>query len=260
MNLLTIAGTDPTGAAGITADLRVFDDFGAFGLSVITAVVWQNSQGVRGFHSLEADEVAAQLDAVLDDIPVHGIKIGMVATAAIADIISSRISALKIPVIFDPVMASGTGETRMWSEDIHALENLLQYVDVLTPNIPEAEKLLGAKIDVQNVEAQAMELASVYNTAVLLKLGHLPSDTEFIHDLWATSTSCVRLQPLPRIPDDVRGTGCALSSAILANVQFATDRSEFAIPITSIELARTYLSKRLAARIKPGRGRFMLGK
>lgn len=259
MNLLTIAGTDPTGAAGITADLRVFRDFGAMGLSTITAVVWQNSQGVRGFRALEPNEVAAQLDAVLDDIPIHGVKIGMVATSAIANVISSRISGLKIPVVFDPVMASGTGETSLWGEHINALENLLKCVDVLTPNIPEAEKLLGEKIHFENIETQAIALATRYNTCVLLKVGHLPEHEDSLRDVWASPTTCLRLNPLPRFPDDVRGTGCALSSAILANVKFATDRSVFSFPPASIETARAYLSKRLAARIKPGHGRFMLG-
>lgn len=225
-SLLTIAGTDPSGGAGIPVDLQVFRDFGYHGLSVVTAVVAQNTTGVRSFESVDGTHVADQIDAVFDDIPVGAVKIGMLATADVVKSVAAPLSGIDeaIPVVYDPVLASGGGDARLERAGmVEALgDGLLERVDWLTPNIPEAEALLGVCIgEPADMERAAAQLLDLGPSAILLKAGHLADDRADLSDLLALDGEGdeprVRwLTPLERVPDDVRGTGCQLSSALAA--------------------------------------------
>lgn len=256
--VLTIAGTDPTGAAGITADLGVFRDFGCLGASVITSVVWQNSQGVRGFKTLEVDEVLGQLDAVLDDLKIDAVKIGMLGNAEIAAGVASRLKALSVPIVLDPVMASGDGHKAMWLSggEPSGWEPILDVATLITPNVPEFLVLTGREtLELEDIEAALMGAAEAFDADILLKAGHLPSTDSEVADflMLRGQTEVLDLKAFPRIPDDVRGTGCALSSAIAASLVSNPD------VLASVEMAREYLSDRLATRHWPGKGRASLG-
>lgn len=251
MNVLTIAGTDPSGGAGIQVDLQVARDLGAHGLSVITAVVWQNTCGVRGFLPMAPEVVAAQLDAILDDIPVHAIKIGMLGTLRNAEQISRQLQGFEGPVVLDPVLTSGDGKTSLL-KGAAANIDALPPCTVLTPNIPEAQTILG-RPDWDDPAELALELHRLLQTPVLLKVGHLPQRPETpnapLVDLLAADDHLTHLRPLPRIPDDVRGTGCQLSTAIAC--ELARGKSL----LHAVESARSYLSDRLTLRQRIGQGR-----
>lgn len=259
--VLTIAGTDPCGAAGIQVDLRVFADHGCYGLSVISAVVWQNTQGVRGWRACSAEEVRQQMLAVLDDLPVHAIKLGMLATAeiveAVAEVVRTHPGAQGVPVVCDPVLASGDGQVALAKEAlVEAMHtHLFGVVDVLTPNIPEAGVLLGGAFDdsmnssIDDPIKAAQVLAQQVRGGVLLKGGHWGDADEAV-DWWAHRGQVTALRGYPRIPEDVRGTGCQLASAIASNIALGDDLG------LAIDNARDYLHWLLVnARQRLGRGR-----
>jgi hypothetical protein len=143
-NVLTIAGTDPTGGAGIQADLKTFSALGAYGMSAITAVVAQNTCGVRSFVALEPDFVGEQIDAVFDDVRVDAVKVGMIANAAIARVVADRLRRYaRCPVVVDPVMVAKSGDHLLLPDAVAALrDELLPLATLITPNLPEAAVLL----------------------------------------------------------------------------------------------------------------------
>lgn len=269
--LLTIAGTDPSGAAGIQADLQVFRDLGYHGLSVITAVVWQNTVGVRGWQAIEREGLQGQLDAVLEDIPVAGIKLGMLPDVGTIEVVSEFIHKIRsgvkadrnaqvrpIRVVLDPVMASGDGRYALSKQETmqRAVELLYGQTDVLTPNVPEAEQLLGCKIRTADEMLRAGErLMKLGAKSVLLKGGHLSDEPDFeLTDVFVDADGARLLEPLARIDEDVRGTGCQLASAIACGL--ADGRTEF----EAVDRARRYLNDLLHApnRVRIGRGRSIL--
>ena len=241
--LLTIAGTDPSGAAGIQADLQVFRDFGFHGASVITSVLWQNTVGVRGQRPVELDVLRAQLDAVLSDLAVSAIKVGLVPTAAHWDVILDSLPAAT-PVVVDPVFASGDGRTPLVTQDVlDAVRRSLSRVDVVTPNAPEAAALTDVAVATLDDALRAAEhLVALGARAVLLKAGHLSQRSQAIRDVWADAGGARLMQPLPAIEVDVRGTGCQLSSAVAAGLA----RGD--APFDAAESARGYLSELLRLR------------
>jgi hydroxymethylpyrimidine/phosphomethylpyrimidine kinase len=258
-SLLTIAGTDPSSGAGIPVDLQVFRDFGHHGLSVVTAVVSQNTSGVRNFEAVDAPHVRDQLDAVFDDLPVAAVKIGMLPTAevveTVADVLRER--APDTPTVFDPVLVSGSGDSplRHSGTEEAMRDSLVPRVDWLTPNVPEAEVLSATEIasrdDATRVAAQLRALGP---RSVLLKVGHLSArrDDTTISDLLATDEGVVDLEPLDAIDADVRGTGCQLSSALASSLVDAPDAS----PPDVAERARRYLNELLhESRRDVGEGR-----
>src|SRR5699024_2293158 len=143
-NILSIAGTDPSGGAGIQADLKTFSALGTYGMAVITAVVAQNTRGVRSFQALDASFVGDQIDAVLDDVRVDAVKIGMVANAEIARTIAERIERYALRnVVVDPVMAAKSGDPLLAPDAVAAVrDGLVPRARVITPNLPEAGLLL----------------------------------------------------------------------------------------------------------------------
>jgi hydroxymethylpyrimidine/phosphomethylpyrimidine kinase len=217
-NVLSIAGTDPTGGAGIQADLKAFSALGAYGMTVIAAVVAQNTQGVRRFVALDPDFVEAQLEAVFDDVRVDAIKIGMVANAGVARAIARTLrERATCPIVLDPVMVAKSGD-RLLEEDAVAVlrDELLPLCTIVTPNLPEASDLLGvpeaASIEQMHQTLEAMmKLGSEW---VLLKGGHLKGAEST--DLLAGHGGRWTFNA-PRIGTrNTHGTGCTLSAALAA--------------------------------------------
>ena len=219
-NVLSIAGTDPTGGAGIQADLKTFGALGTYGMAVVTAVVAQNTQTVRMVSPLAPELVQAQLEAVFEDVAVAAVKIGMVANAEIAEAIAEVLARHRPPfVVFDPVMAASTHKRLMNESDLERIRTaLLPQVSLLTPNLKEAARLLGIAqpVDEADMRACLPALQALGVPNVLLKGGHLADDAPESTDLLATPESVIRLSA-PRITTrHGHGTGCTLSSAIAA--------------------------------------------
>jgi hydroxymethylpyrimidine/phosphomethylpyrimidine kinase len=216
-NVLSIAGTDPTGGAGIQADLKAFSALGAYGMAVVTALVAQNTKGVRDARLVEPDFVAAQIDVVFDDVRVDAVKIGMVATAEIAPAIAERLVHHGARhIVLDPVMVAKSGDRLLAADAVAALrERLIPMADIITPNLPEAADLLGVdSIEGGGMEEAARQLHALGPKWVLLKGGHLEGPESV--DLLYGGAETVRLSA-PRITTrNTHGTGCTLSSAIAA--------------------------------------------
>ncbi len=243
-NVLTIAGSDPSGGAGIQADLKTFSALGGYGMSVLTGLTAQNTIGVRAVHPVPADFVAQQLDAVFDDIRVDAVKIGMLAGADVIDAVARILIARRPPfVVLDPVMVAKSGDRLLPADAVaHLREVLLPVVDLVTPNLPEAADLLGVAEapDEAGMAEQAAAL-SRSGPAVLLKGGHLAgpeSPDLFLDRGWAAP---VRLSA-PRVETkNDHGTGCTLSAAIAVLRPGAGDW------LAAIRAAKAYLTGALTA-------------
>lgn len=217
-NVLSIAGTDPTGGAGIQADLKVFGALGAYGMAVVTAIVAQNTQRVSHVEPLSPALVGAQLDAVFEDVRVAAVKIGMVAQAGIAEAIAERLATHHPAfVVFDPVMVASTEHRLMKERDLDQIRTrLLPQVTLLTPNLREAGMLLGMAppASLAAMHACLPALHALGAPAVLLKGGHLPEGEAV--DLLSCGGEVIALRA-PRLNTrHGHGTGCSLSSAIAA--------------------------------------------
>lgn len=217
-NVLTIAGSDPCGGAGIQADLKTFSALGTYGTSVITALTAQSTAGVTGVHAVPTDFIAAQLDTLMDDVHLDGVKIGMVASRDVAMTIRACLERHRPRwIVLDPVMVAKSGDVLVDDAGIHAVrEILVPLADLITPNLPEAAVLLNSDTpqDRAAMEELLPRLTHLGATNVLLKGGHLQGDR--CPDLLGGDTPMQWLD-LPRIPtDNLHGTGCTLSSAITA--------------------------------------------
>ena len=221
---LTIAGSDSGGGAGIQADLKTFSALQVYGTSAITAITAQNTRGVLGVEAITPAMVAAQIAAVLDDIPPAAIKIGMLATAEITRAVSEALGGYDGPVVLDPVMVAKSGDALLAADAEAALvELLLPRADVLTPNLPEAARLLrGAQAgDAQPIEAQGRALVALGARAVVMKGGHAEGATCI--DRLITAAGTVAMEQ-PRLSTrNTHGTGCSLSSAIAAELAKGAD-------------------------------------
>jgi hydroxymethylpyrimidine/phosphomethylpyrimidine kinase len=242
-NLLSIAGTDPSGGAGIQADLKTFSALGTYGMSVITGLVAQNTRGVRSVHRVPASFVTEQLDAVFDDVRVDAVKIGMLATSDVIDAVAEALATRKPPfVVLDPVMVAKSGDRLLTVEAVaHLRSALLPYVDLITPNLPEAADLLGAdEARTEDEMRSQLDALLKLGPAVLLKGGHLAGPE--CPDLLALgSIAPVRLVA-PRISTTSdHGTGCTLSAAIAA---LRPQRDGWLPAVTD---AKAYLTGALAA-------------
>src|SRR5690625_3279524 len=183
---LTIAGTDPTGGAGIQADLKTFQELKSYGMSVITSVLAQNTTGVQNVHHIPLQMIEDQLDSVFSDMPVHALKTGMIANIDMMEIIRKKISQKNMPFVIDPVMVATSGDTLI-NEDArdYLRDYLLPLCTVITPNLPEAEFLTGNKIDsVDAMKDAATKIVHEYKAgAALVKGGHLAGDAvDFLYD------------------------------------------------------------------------------
>ena len=217
-NILTIAGSDSGGGAGIQADLKAFSALGAYGLSVITALTAQNTRGVTAIHTPEASFVTAQLDAVFDDIRIDAVKIGMLANADIVRAVAAALRRYRpVHVVLDTVMISKSLHALLATEAVTALrDELLPLATLVTPNLPEAAALLGEEpaTDEHTMVRQGEALRELGARAVLMKGGHLnatDSPDWLIEDSGSLRLGGVRVPVI-----NTHGTGCTLSSAIAA--------------------------------------------
>jgi hydroxymethylpyrimidine/phosphomethylpyrimidine kinase len=214
--VLTIAGSDSGGGAGIQADLKTFAALGCYGMSAITALTAQNTVGVQGIHAVPASFLKAQIQSVMDDIGVDALKIGMLHEPAIVAVVAWAIDHYNIRhVVLDPVMVATSGDRLIAQETVQVLvRELFPRVTVVTPNLDEAQLLLGHPIaDAQALNAAAQGLMAMGAKALLLKGGHLLGDE--VVDLLVQAKGPTRRLASSRIPSrNVHGTGCTLSSAL----------------------------------------------
>ena len=217
---LTIAGSDSGGGAGIQADLKSFAAFGVYGTSAITAITAQNTRGVFGVTSVPPEMVTGQIAAVLDDIPPDAIKIGMLGDAATVEAVAAALAGYEGPVVLDPVMVAASGDALLDDDAVADVRDvLLRRALVITPNLPEAAKLLqtGEAASRDDMQAQAERLLAFGPEAVLLKGGH-GSGSESA-DILVARDAAPRWFVAPRIDTtNTHGTGCTLSSAIAAGL------------------------------------------
>lgn len=218
INALTIAGTDPSGGAGIQADLKAFSALGAYGTSVITALVAQNTRGVQSVYRIEPAFVAAQLDSVLDDVRIDAAKIGMLAETAIVEVVAEKLKRASLPfVVLDTVMIAKSGDALLSPDAVASIrERLLPQVSLITPNLPEAAALLGCRMaqDEATMLQQGDALLELGCEAVLMKGGHL-SDAESPD--WLITRAGRQRFTAPRVNTrHTHGTGCTLSAALAA--------------------------------------------
>lgn len=213
---LTIAGTDPSGGAGIQADLKTFQELKSYGMSVITSVVAQNTIGVQSIHHIPLEMIEQQLDSVISDMPIHACKTGMIANIDMMKIIAANVSKLDIPYVMDPVMVATSGDSLIEETAREYLrEHLLPFTALVTPNIPEAEFITGEKIETTDdmKQAAAFIVNKVGAGACLIKGGHLNGEAiDFLYDgLEFHSFSANRIAT-----KNTHGTGCTYSAAITA--------------------------------------------
>jgi len=242
-NLLSIAGSDPSGGAGIAADLKTFAALSCNGMAVITALTAQNSHGVKSMHVPPADFAAAQIDAIFEDIEVAAVKVGMLGSGAVTLAVAERLAFYKPRlIVLDPVLAATSGGALSADGTSEAMiRHLFPLATVITPNISEAARLSGETIapDREGMRRAAMLLHARGAKALLIKGGHLEGATS--DDLFFDGMS-YRLFSAPRIKTpNTHGTGCTLSSAIAAYLAKGC-----ALP-QAIGAAKTYLNGALAA-------------
>lgn len=250
-HVLSIAGSDPSGGAGIQADLKAIAANGGYGMAVLTALTAQNTQGVRDVHVPPTDFLRAQLEAVSDDIRIDGVKIGMLADAEVIRTVGRWLDAQRPPVVvLDPVMIATSGDRLLDPDAEHELRRLLPRATVVTPNLAELSVLVGRTVDGwSDALAAATELAAEIGADILVKGGHLPG--EETPDALVDATGVVADLPGPRIPtSSTHGTGCSLSSAL------ATRLAAGSAPVDALRAARSWLreSLRTADRLGVGSG------
>ncbi len=234
---LTIAGSDSCGGAGIQADLKAFSANGTYGMSVITAITAQNTQGVFDVQDIDPSVIAHQIEAILDDIRVDAVKIGMVSRPETIETIASTLQKYTLPpIILDPVMISKSGYDLLRPEAKKALmEKLIPMATLITPNLPEAEVMVGYTIDsLEGMKRAARDLHALGCRYVLVKGGHLCDDaTDVFYD--GEAFFLLHTKRLETI--NTHGTGCTLSSAIAANVAKGMPMLE------ALENAKNYITE-----------------
>ena len=243
---LTIAGSDPSGGAGIQADLKTFHQRGVYGTSVLTLVTVQNTQRVSAVEVLSPKLVADQLDAVLEDIPPGAAKTGALGSLEIVELLAGRARAFKFPLVVDPVMISKHGQPLMSEPARAAIARLLlPHAFLITPNLYEAGELAGMPVfDLESMKEAAARIVALGTRAVLLKGGHLESDAV---DVLCWEGKFV-LYRSPRIATPhTHGTGCTLSACIAAELAKGAD-----LP-GAVETAKKFVTR--AIETNPGLGK-----
>ncbi len=249
--LLTIAGSDSGGGAGIQADLKTFAAHGAYGLSVIAALTAQNTREVRAVLEVPPEMVAAQIDAVLEDIGADAVKIGMLGSAgvirAVAERLRAHLAGTNVPIVLDPVMVAKSGDRLLREDAVEALTtDLLPLATLVTPNVPELETLTGLPASIEDARLQAARALTAKGPAVLAKGGHAAG--EEVVDLLLAGEGVHRFSH-PRLhTTSTHGTGCTLSSAIAARLGTGEDLA------IAVEGAIQYLYGAMAAAYPVGKG------
>ena len=221
--LLTIAGSDPSGGAGIQADLKTFSALGAYGCAVLTALTAQSTRGVTGVHPVPADFVSEQITTLVDDVALDATKIGMLGDRRVTQAVAEAVRSGRLGlVVLDPVMVSTAGSRLLDDDALQDLRALAGQVDLITPNLPEAAVLLeqDEATDLGQMHRQARDLRERFGVPrVLLKGGHLPgaqSGMDIAVDVWADVEGTSEIHgPWVRTPH-THGTGCTLAAAIAA--------------------------------------------
>ena len=245
-NTLTIAGSDSGGGAGIQADLKTFHALGTHGLTAITAVTSQNTRGVTAVHTLPLAHVRSQIDAVFADFPVAGVKTGMLGSAAITRLVAKELASRQPPwLVVDPVMIATSGARLLDENALDALvTRLIPLADLLTPNLPEAEALLGRRIGRAYDEAGA-DLLALGASGVLLKGGH--AGGRDIVDRYYDANGALAFRH-PRLPFEGHGSGCTLASAVTAHL------ARGKAPQAAVRAAISWLDKAFRGAWRPGGG------
>ncbi|MEI4271603.1 bifunctional hydroxymethylpyrimidine kinase/phosphomethylpyrimidine kinase [Klenkia sp. LSe6-5] len=227
---LTIAGSDPSGGAGVQADLATFAGLTTYGTAVLTSLTAQNTHGVTGVHPVPAAFVTQQLDTLLDDVTVHATKTGMLGSSAVVHAVVEVLSRRSVgPLVVDPVMVATSGDQLIDDDAVDAVRTaLLPITDLLTPNVPEAARLLHVEParTVVDLRDQAVALLALGPRAVLVKGGHLARDLGESIDVLAVredvGTTSVHLSSRPLVATaNTHGTGCTLSAALAAGATLA---------------------------------------
>ncbi|MFH0878805.1 MAG: bifunctional hydroxymethylpyrimidine kinase/phosphomethylpyrimidine kinase, partial [Lentisphaerota bacterium] len=246
----TIAGTDPGGGAGIQGDLTTMNALGVHGCSVITALIAQNTLGVRRCEFVAPDMVQAQLGVLQDDLPPAAIKIGMIGSEAVLPIIAQAVERARVFTVYDPVMISSSGHELMDPCILPMIKaKLLPQVSLITPNIPEAEKLLDRKLQCEaDIEQAAIDLMRLGARSVLIKGGHRGGG--WSQDYWADGTQRWWITSSRSDATHTHGTGCTLSSALASCRALGLELSD------SLVVAKAYINQgiRLGGGIGHGRG------
>ncbi len=246
---LTIAGSDSSGGAGIQADLKTFQAHGVFGMSAVTAVTVQNTQKVYDIQEILPKIVHDQIICLFDDIEIHAVKIGMVSSIELIQAIAKALKAVKPPaIVLDPVMISKSGY-RLLNQD--AQDALTQYLfplaEVVTPNIYEAEALIGKKIaGVDDMKSAAIDILKLGSNKVVVKGGHLEEDraTDILYD----GQEFKALESQRVETKNTHGTGCTFSSAIAANIAMGKEFFE------AVTLAKAYITRAIEHSLSIGKG------
>lgn len=250
--VLSIAGSDSGGGAGIQADLKTFSALGCYGMTAITAITAQNTCGVTGIHGIPPEMLRAQIDAVVQDIGVDAVKIGMLHAPEVVRVVADAIRTYQLPhVVLDPVMVATSGDRLIAEETVGVLvRELFPLAEVVTPNLDEAGWLLGRPVGAADqLKAAAQDLRALGAPAALLKGGHLPGD--WVEDVLALPDGSVHRLASARIATrNGHGTGCTLSSAIAAHLALGLGLQQ------AVEAARAYILGAIAAGadVTTGRG------
>lgn len=245
--VLTIAGSDSCGGAGIQADLKTMQALGVHGMSVVSAVTAQNSVGVQDFWDLPPEAVRAQLESVLTDIPVQAIKTGMLASSAIVSVVADVLAGVHVPLVVDPVAVSKHGHSLLMPGAGDTMRTaLLPLATVVTPNLDEAEQLTGIKaVDEDGMLAVARAIKELGPRWVLVKGGHLAGDPV---DVLFDGTQAWRFAGERIETPHTHGTGCTLASAIASYLALGAD-----VP-AAVEKGREYVTGAIRAGFPLGAG------
>jgi hydroxymethylpyrimidine/phosphomethylpyrimidine kinase len=250
--VLSIAGSDSGGGAGIQADLKTFSALGCYGMTAITALTAQNTLGVFGIHAVPPAFLKAQIQAVVEDIGVDAVKLGMLHAPEVVETVAWAIDHYKLRnVVLDPVMVATSGDRLIADDTVQVLvRELFPRAVAVTPNLDEAALLIGHSIDgADALDEAAGELLALGAGAVLLKGGHLPGD-EVVDLLAQANGDRLRLASARIASRNLHGTGCTLSSAIAAHLALGCELPR------AVERARDYVVAAMAAgaRVKVGHG------
>jgi len=237
--VLTIAGSDSGGGAGIQADIKSICANGGYAASVITATTAQNTQAVTDIHPIPVPHIVKQLEAVFDDIKFDAVKIGMLHSKEVIQVVQSTLKRYDVSkIVLDPVMIATSGDKLISDDAIKSLKEFIPDTYLITPNIPEAEVLVGYEITAQNQESTARELGEMYKTSVLVKGGHLEVSDEMTDVLYLYETKKVILIKNKAIKtNNTHGTGCSLSSSIATFISLGLGLEEATVK------GCTYLNK-----------------
>ncbi|MEA3352977.1 MAG: bifunctional hydroxymethylpyrimidine kinase/phosphomethylpyrimidine kinase [Campylobacterota bacterium] len=245
--VLSIAGSDCSGGAGIQADIKTFEAFGVFGSSVVTVLTAQNTKGVTAISEVEPSFIKEQLEAVKDDFDIAAIKIGMLYSNEIIDVVREFIKDLNIPIVFDPVFISKAGSKLLNKNAIENLKTIIPYATVVTPNLFEAKEIFGYEF----ANSDSLEEITNSNTPILIKnhIQEINLHNRSVDTLYNKREKLIFDTPY-RETNNTHGTGCSYSSAIAANLALGKTLEE------SIQISKKfiYLAIKNAPTIGHGKG------